>query len=87
GIVRLDPLSAVSAQASAAVAVHFFSILGIPVSTSQAIVGAVVGVGLVKGMRAIKGQRVVGIVVGWIGTPTTSGLVAFGVYKLILSIM
>ena len=87
GIVRLDPLSAVCAQASAAVAVHFFSILGIPVSTTQAIVGAVVGVGLVKGMRAIKGQRVVGIVVGWIGTPTTSGLVAFGVYKLILSIM
>jgi PiT family inorganic phosphate transporter len=87
GIVPLDPLSAVCAQASAAVAVHFFSILGIPVSTTQAIVGAVVGVGLVKGMRAIKGQRVVEIVFGWVGTPTISGLVAFGVYKLILFVM
>lgn len=84
GITRLDPLSAACAQASAAIAIHFFSILGIPVSTSQAVVGAVVGVGLVKGMRAIKKQRVIQIVAGWVATPTIAACFAFGLYKLIL---
>ena len=54
GITPLDPLSAFAAQLSAALAVHFFSRLGIPVSTSQSVVGAVVGVGLVKGISAVK---------------------------------
>lgn len=83
GITRLDPLSAFSAQASAAIAVHFFSVLGIPVSTSQSIIGAVVGVGLVKGVHAIKHQRVIEIIVGWVATPTVAGLFAFGIYELI----
>ncbi len=81
-ITILDPLSAFSAQAAAAMGVHLFSILGIPVSTSQAIVGAVVGVGLVKGIRAISRRRVLEIVVGWVATPTSAGLFAFGLYRL-----
>lgn len=81
-IVLLDPLSAFSAQAAAAVGVHLFSILGIPVSTSQAVVGAVVGVGIVKGIRAVSRRRVLEIVVGWVATPTSAGLLAFGLYKL-----
>ncbi len=81
-ITVLDPLSAFSAQVSAALGIHLFSILGIPVSTSQAIVGAVVGVGLVKGVRAISRRRVVEIVVGWVATPTSAGLFAFGLYRL-----
>lgn len=83
-IVIMDPLSAFSAQAAAAMGVHLFSILGIPVSTSQAVVGAVVGVGLVKGIRAIRRRRVLEILIGWVGTPTTAGLLAFGLYKLAL---
>jgi len=83
GIVPLDPLSAACAQASAAIAGHFFAILGIPVSISQAVVGAVVGVGLVRGMRAIKRRRVLEIGVGWVATPTIAGLVSFGLYKVL----
>jgi PiT family inorganic phosphate transporter len=83
GIVPLDPLSAACAQASAAIAGHFFAILGIPVSISQAVVGAVVGVGFVRGMRAIKRRRVLGIGVGWVATPTIAGLVSFGLYKVL----
>ncbi len=49
GITRLDIPGAFVAQFSSAVGIHLFSILGIPVSTSSAIVGSVVGVGLVKG--------------------------------------
>lgn len=81
-ITTLDPFSASAAQTAMAVAVHFFSLLGIPVSTSQAVVGAVVGVGLVKGVRAIQRRKVVEIVVGWVATPTIAGLFSFGLYRL-----
>ncbi|MCD5415621.1 inorganic phosphate transporter family protein [Candidatus Bipolaricaulota bacterium] len=84
GITALDPLSAFAAQASAAVAIHFFSLLAIPVSTSQAVVGALVGVGLVKGMRAVNRRKVIEIVAGWVATPLTAGLFSFGLYRLIM---
>ncbi|MFP4136032.1 MAG: inorganic phosphate transporter [Candidatus Acetothermia bacterium] len=84
GITSLGPLSAVAAQTSAALAVHFFSIIGIPVSTSQAIVGAVIGVGLVKGVQTVSLGKITEIVLGWVATPTAAGLFAFGLYKAIL---
>lgn len=83
GITTLDPLSASSAQLAAALGVHFFSILGIPVSTSQSVVGAVVGVGLVHGVRAVERKRVLEILVGWVATPTVAGLFAFGLNRLV----
>jgi len=81
GITTLGPLSAVSAQTSAALAVHFFSIIGIPVSTSHAIVGAIIGVGLVKGVKTVQLGKIIEIVVGWVATPTAAALFSFVLYK------
>ncbi len=81
GITTLGPLSAVAAQTAAAVAVHFFSIIGIPVSTSQAIVGAIIGVGLVKGTSTVSFRKIIEIVIGWVATPTAAALFAFLLYK------
>lgn len=81
GITSLGPLSAVAAQTAAAVAVHFFSIIGIPVSTSQAIVGAIIGVGLVKGVSTVSLRKIIEIVIGWVATPTAAALFAFLLYK------
>jgi len=86
GIITLDPVSAFSAQMSSAIAIHYFSYLGIPVSTSQAVVGAIVGVGLVHGIRTIQHRKIVSIAVGWIATPTVAGFFSFGLYKLLLVI-
>ena len=86
GITPLDPVSAFSAQLAAALAVHFFSILGIPVSTSQAIVGALIGVGLYHGIRTVKMRKLGEIVIGWVATPVAAGLFSFGLYKLLLVI-
>ncbi|MBN1859408.1 anion permease [Candidatus Bipolaricaulota bacterium] len=83
GIVKLDPLTAGCAQTAAAIAIHTFTLAGIPVSTSQAVVGAVIGVGIVKGMRTVRGHRVARISLGWIATPTASALLAFLVYRLV----
>ncbi len=83
GIVKLDPLTAGCAQTAAAIAIHTFTLVGIPVSTSQAVVGAVIGVGLVKGMKTVRGHRVARISLGWIATPTASAALAFLVYRLV----
>lgn len=81
GITPLDIPGAFVAQVCSAFGMHLFSLFGIPVSTSSAIVGAVVGVGLVKGVRAISKKAIVTILVGWILTPTLSGTFSFMLYK------
>jgi PiT family inorganic phosphate transporter len=53
GLVYLVPLMAFCVQIASAVNIHIYTLLGIPVSTSHSIVGAVVGVGLVRGVRVL----------------------------------
>ena len=49
----------------------------VPVSSSQVIVGCVLGIGLYKGARNINFRLLGEIAVGWIATPIVSGLLAF----------
>jgi PiT family inorganic phosphate transporter len=83
GITPLDIPAAFIAQISAAFGMHLFSMLGIPVSTSSAIVGAVVGVGLVKGAKAISTKMVFTILMGWLLTPTLAAAAAYLFFKVI----
>lgn len=83
GITPLDIPGAFVAQISSAFGMHLFSLFGIPVSTSSAVVGAVVGVGLVKGARAISKKTIITILVGWALTPTLAGSFSFLLYKAI----
>jgi len=78
GITALGPASAFGAQLAAAVTVHIFTQFGIPVSTSHAIVGGVVGVGLVKGTHAIGGRALSLITLFMILTPIVAILLSFG---------
>lgn len=83
-ITPLDIPGAFAAQVSAAFGMHLFSILGIPVSSSSAIVGAVVGVGLVKGGRAISKKTVWVILLGWVLTPSLAAFSSFLLYRFII---
>ena len=76
GIVPLDPFSALVVVLAQAMTLHLFTQLGVPVSSSQAVVGAVVGVGLVGDMRTISARMLLKIAMGWIATPLGAGLVA-----------
>ena len=49
----------------------------VPVSSSQAVVGAVLGIGLVKGGRAIRWRMLGSISLGWLATPIIAGVVCF----------
>jgi PiT family inorganic phosphate transporter len=82
-ITALDYGGALSAQFAAAIGVHVFTLLGIPVSTSQAVVGAVIGVGLTKGMRAVSMSRIRRIFLGWVLTPACAALFAYILYWLL----
>jgi PiT family inorganic phosphate transporter len=75
-LVRLDPFSALIVILAEGLTMHFFTIIGVPVSTSQAVVGAVLGVGIVKGVNTIKRKTLYGIFTGWFLTPPVACFIA-----------
>jgi PiT family inorganic phosphate transporter len=76
GLVKLDAFSAFVAVLSEAITVHIYAEVGVPVSTSQAIVGAVLGIGIAVGARSVNNRTLINIVLGWISTPIIAGIVA-----------
>jgi PiT family inorganic phosphate transporter len=81
-IVPMDAYSAVVSELSEAITVHIFTQVGVPVSTSQAIVGAVVGVGVVKDVKTVSKRMLVEIGIGWVSTPLLSGLLSFSIIRV-----
>ena len=77
-ITELTPSRGFAAQLAAATTIVFASRLGIPVSTTHTLVGAVLGVGLARGISALD-MRVVGkIIASWVATlPIAAGLSMF----------
>lgn len=83
-ITHLLPIMAFSAQLASAINVHIYTVLGVPVSTSHSIVGAIFGVGLVRGVRVLDLRIMREILICWLATPFVSGLVSFLTLKAIL---
>ena len=77
-ITALGPLAALVAMLAQGLTIHVFTLLAVPVSTSQAIVGAVAGIGLVRGIHAVSRKTLVKIFLGWLASPFGAGLLAFG---------
>lgn len=75
-LVRLDPFSALVVLLAEAITVHIFTFIGVPVSTSQAVIGAVLGVGIVKGISTVSGRTLVNILIAWLLTPAVAGFIA-----------
>ncbi len=86
GITRLDALTAFAAQVGAALTVWSFVQFGIPVSTTQAIVGAVAGAGLVKGAAAVSGRKLGHIGMAWALTPAITCVFSFLLGWLFLAV-
>ena len=51
--------------------------MGIPVSTSQAVVGAVMGAGLTKGVKHVHFGVFKNIAIAWVSSPTVAGVMAY----------
>lgn len=49
----------------------------VPVSSSQVVIGSIIGIGMVKGVNEISFKTMRGIAYGWILTPVLAGLLSF----------
>jgi PiT family inorganic phosphate transporter len=75
-ITQLTPSRGFCATLAAAATVVLASRTGLPVSTTHIAVGAVIGVGLARGVGAIDLRVIGGIVVSWVVTLPAGGLLA-----------
>lgn len=81
-IVRLDGYTAFIVILAEAITVHIYAGIGVPISTSQAVVGAVMGIGLVKGVSTVNLKRLYHVFYAWVGTPAISFTITFLLYLM-----
>jgi PiT family inorganic phosphate transporter len=86
GITELTPSRGFCATLAAAATVVLASRTGLPVSTTHIAVGAVIGVGLARGIGAIDLRVIGGIVASWVITLPVGGLLAALFYLLLRGI-
>ena len=75
-ITRLSPMQGFCAETGGAITLFTATYLGVPVSTTHTITGAIVGVGAARRTSAVRWGVARGIVVAWIITMPMAGLVA-----------
>ena len=75
-ITKLKPLGGFCASASGACALFVATGLGVPVSTTHTITGSIIGVGSVRGVKAVRWGVAGGIVWAWILTIPCSAFIA-----------
>ena len=76
-LVPLGSISAFVALTAHSITLHVFALHGVPVSSSQAIVGAVLGIGLVHGARTINNRTLLPILGGWFATPAAAFILVY----------
>ncbi|MCD6369993.1 MAG: inorganic phosphate transporter [Thermoplasmata archaeon] len=82
-ITEITPTRGFVAQLAAAFTVLVFSKLGMPISTSHVIVGAVMGVGFARGLATINYKVIKNIVYSWIVTLPVAMGVSAGIFLLL----
>ncbi|WP_375751414.1 inorganic phosphate transporter [Vibrio sp. HN007] len=86
GITELTPSRGFAAQLATASTVVLASGTGLPISTTQTLVGAVLGVGFARGIAALNLGVVRNIVVSWVVTLPAGAILAIVFYEIILAI-
>jgi PiT family inorganic phosphate transporter len=81
-ITELTPSRGFSAEFAAAITIVIASKLGLPVSTTHTLVGAVVGVGMARSIGALNIQVIRGIVASWLITVPFAAALAAGLFLL-----
>jgi inorganic phosphate transporter, PiT family len=81
-ITRLTPMQGFCAETGGAATLFMATGLGVPVSTTHTITGAIVGVGAARKVSAVRWNVASGIVVAWVVTLPAAALVAAVFYAL-----
>jgi PiT family inorganic phosphate transporter len=82
-ITRLRPVDGFCAETGAAISLFIASALGIPVSTTHTITGAIVGIGSLRRISAVRWGVAGQIVWAWVITIPAVGLISALAYYLI----
>jgi PiT family inorganic phosphate transporter len=84
-ITKLQPFGGFAAESAGAITLFMASNLGIPVSTTHTITGAIIGVGATKRLSAVRWGVAGQIVWAWILTiPASAAIAALTYYTMTL---
>jgi PiT family inorganic phosphate transporter len=81
-ITRLSPMQGFCAETGGAITLFLATYLGVPVSTTHTITGAIVAVGAARRTSAVRWGVARGIVIAWVITMPMAGLVAALLYAI-----
>jgi len=79
-ITKLQPVGGFAAETAGAISLFTATNLGIPVSTTHTITGAIIGVGSIRRLSAVRWGIAGRIIWAWILTIPASGFIAAGTY-------
>ena len=82
-MVKLQPVNGFAAETAAASILAVTAFLGMPVSTTHVITTSILGVGAAKRLNAVKFSVVERIVWAWILTLPATGLLGYGLLRLV----
>jgi Phosphate transporter family/Transposase IS116/IS110/IS902 family len=85
-ITKLTPMQGFCAETGGAITLFLATGLGIPVSTTHTITGAIVGVGAARRVSAVRWNIAKNIVVAWVITMPMAGVIAAIFYVLARSV-
>ncbi|XHR83693.1 MAG: inorganic phosphate transporter [Gloeotrichia echinulata GP01] len=81
-IITLQPSSGFCAELATGTTILLASRLGLPVSTSHALVGGVVGIGLVQNINSIKFATLQNIAAAWLITVPASAVLSAAIFSI-----
>lgn len=81
-ITKVTPLEGVAAETAGALTLYLTELLKIPVSTTHTITGAIIGVGSVKRLSAVRWGVTRSLLVAWLLTIPVSGALAAIIYLI-----
>ncbi len=84
GLSKLTPVTGFCSELSGAATLIITALLGIPVSTTHTVTGAIIGTGLVRGVKRVKWLTAKNIVWAWVFTIPAVIIVSGLIYKLMI---
>lgn len=81
-IIPLQPSSGFCAELATATTILVASRFGLPVSTSHALVGGVVGIGLLQDIKSVKFSTLKGIAAAWLVTVPVSAVLSVAIFTI-----
>lgn len=89
-IITLVPSSGFCAELATASSILLASRIGLPVSTSHALVGSVVGIGILQQSQKVQWQTIKSVILAWVITiPAAAilGIISFSLLRLLIAVI